>query len=208
MCRTSHSRRYHHTHNTLSYQPLLLHSVKFHILSLNRRLFYIPLNMRYITAIVLASAAGLVTANPLTRRADWTKFPKNTVFDIILEKSKVTLDQLKDFKYGTVIDIDLYDNISNGQTTIQDLKKAGKIVVCYFSAGSREDWRDDAKLWNPSDYGKVLKKSDKEDWKGENWANVKSDNVRKIMKARIELAAKSGCQAVDPDNVDGFVSLF
>jgi len=34
---------------------------------------------------------------------------------------------------------------------------------------------------------------------------VKSANVRKIMKERIELAAKAGCHAVDPDNTDGFV---
>lgn len=130
------------------------------------------------------------------------QFPSGTSWDIILENSGVTLDQMK-AATGSVIDIDLFDNTKDGKTTIKDLVAAKKTVICYFSAGSREDWRDDAKNFNwPDDYGKNMT------WKGENWVNVKSTNVRAIMKKRIEDAAKAGCHAIDPDNVDGFVSLF
>jgi hypothetical protein len=41
-------------------------------------------------------------------------------------------------------DIDLFDA---PQSTIDSLHAAGKIVICYFSAGSFEDWRPDADLF-------------------------------------------------------------
>jgi len=43
-------------------------------------------------------------------------------------------------------------------------------------------------------------------WKGERWLNISSANVRSIMTARIQLAAQKGCDGIDPDNVDGYVS--
>ncbi|KAJ4372534.1 hypothetical protein N0V83_004309 [Neocucurbitaria cava] len=119
-------------------------------------------------------------------------------WDIILDKSDVGLADMEKAA-GTVIDIDLFDNTADGQTTVKELGKT-KQVICYFSAGSREDWRDDADQFTSADYGKALG-----DWPGENWVDVKSTNVRAIMKQRIESAAKAGCTAVDPDNVDGFV---
>lgn len=39
-----------------------------------------------------------------------------------------------------VYDIDLFDT---NLTTIRQLHKQGKKVICYFSAGSYEDWRED-----------------------------------------------------------------
>ncbi|PWN32697.1 family 114 glycoside hydrolase, partial [Meira miltonrushii] len=71
--------------------------------------------------------------------------------------------------------------------------------ICYFSAGSYEDWRPDAKKFHKKDLGAPL-----EGWQGESWLNVRSANVHNIMKARLDLAVKKGCNAVDPDNVDGY----
>jgi GH25 family lysozyme M1 (1,4-beta-N-acetylmuramidase) len=93
-------------------------------------------------------------------------------------------------------DVDLFDT---PQSTIDDLKKAGRQVVCYFSAGSREDWRPDAGKFAPKDYGKGLA-----GWPGENWLDTRSANVRKIMQARLDLAVSKGCTGVEPDNVDGY----
>lgn len=52
-----------------------------------------------------------------------------------------------------VWDIDLFDSDTS---TITGLKAAGKIVICYFSAGTREDWREDARDFPAADTGKVL----------------------------------------------------
>lgn len=149
-------------------------------------------NMRCTYTFLLTSALNLATASPLSSRAIAT-FPKGTVWDIVLDSSSVTLSALKSAS-GTVIDIDMFDNVSK----IKELAKT-KQVICYFSAGTREDWRDDADDFKAANYGKAM-----EDWKGENWVDVKSTNVRAIMKKRIEFAAKNGCTAVDPDNVDGY----
>lgn len=93
-------------------------------------------------------------------------------------------------------DIDLFDT---KKSTIKGLQSQGAKVICYFSAGSFEDWRPDASSFKSSDYGKAL-----DGWEGEYWLNTKSTNVRKIMVKRLKLAASKGCDGVDPDNTDGY----
>ncbi|CEJ94908.1 hypothetical protein VHEMI10415 [[Torrubiella] hemipterigena] len=93
-------------------------------------------------------------------------------------------------------DIDLFDNSAD----VFKLLKSNNInVICYFSAGTYEDWRSDAKQFQKSDIGSPLG-----DWPGESWLKTSSPNVRKIMAARIKLAADKGCSAIDPDNMDGY----
>lgn len=93
-------------------------------------------------------------------------------------------------------DIDLFDSSA---ATVQALQAKGRVVICYFSAGSREDWRSDAGQFQKSDYGKAL-----DNWPGETWLDVRSANVRNIMKARLDLAVQKKCDGVEPDNVDGY----
>jgi len=95
-----------------------------------------------------------------------------------------------------IYDIDLFDN---NKTVISDLQKMGRKVICYFSAGSFEDWRVDAGDFHPADKGLEL-----DGWPGEKWLNVTSPNVRKIMEARLDIAVEKGCDGVDPDNIDGY----
>jgi hypothetical protein len=97
----------------------------------------------------------------------------------------------------SIFDIDLFDTPTE---TITKLHKLGKKVICYFSAGSYEDWRPDAKNFTDADKGKQL-----DGWPGEKWLKLSSSNVRAIMKKRIELAGRKGCDGVDPDNIDGYV---
>jgi hypothetical protein len=95
-----------------------------------------------------------------------------------------------------IYDIDLFDNDAS---IISDLHDLGRKVICYFSAGTYEDWRDDASDFDEADLGKNL-----DDWPGEKWVNVKSTKIRKIMQTRLDLAVKKGCDGVDPDNIDGY----
>jgi hypothetical protein len=99
----------------------------------------------------------------------------------------------------SIYDLDLYDNDLD---TFRTLQSAGKKVICYFSAGSWEDWREDKDEFDEDDLGEQL-----DGWPDERWLNISSPNVRNIMKKRIEVAWRKGCDAIDPDNVDGFVSL-
>ncbi|KAL4870854.1 hypothetical protein BDV12DRAFT_45091 [Aspergillus spectabilis] len=95
-----------------------------------------------------------------------------------------------------VYDIDLYDNDVD---TIEELHDKGRKVICYFSAGTYEDWRDDADDFPESDIGDELP-----DWPGESWVDIRSNAIRDIMTARLDLAQRKGCDGVDPDNVDGY----
>jgi len=95
-----------------------------------------------------------------------------------------------------IFDIDLFDTATE---TIERLHNLGKKVICYFSAGSYENWRSDAGEFKPEDLGKAL-----DGWPGEKWLKLDNENVRRIMKERVNLAKKKGCDGVDPDNVDGY----
>lgn len=95
-----------------------------------------------------------------------------------------------------VWDLDMYDNEASSFKVLQD---QGKHVICYFSAGSWENWRDDKDQFDDAALGKVM-----DGWPDEKWLDVRSSNVRDIMKKRLEFAWKKGCDAVDPDNVDGY----
>jgi hypothetical protein len=81
------------------------------------------------------------------------------------------------------------------KSAIADLKSAGKIVICYFSSGTFEDWRLDANKFTSKDKGKDLPQ-----WPGEKWLDLRSANVRNIMRTRMQSAASKGCDAIDPDN--------
>lgn len=95
-----------------------------------------------------------------------------------------------------VYDIDLFDT---SKATIKRLKSQGRHVVCYFSAGSSEDWRDDFHAFKTADLGAPL-----DGWDGERWLDTRSETVREIMKDRLTLAVAKGCDGVEPDNVDGY----
>jgi hypothetical protein len=97
-----------------------------------------------------------------------------------------------------VFDVDMADAPDE---TLATLRGRGRKIVCYFSAGSSESWRSDFARFAASDMGKGL-----DGWPGERWLDVRSTNVRAIMTARLDQAKARGCDAVDPDNVDGYAN--
>jgi hypothetical protein len=95
-----------------------------------------------------------------------------------------------------VYDIDLFDTPAS---TIAALQARGKRVICYFSAGSFEPWREDASTFPESVKGKKM-----DGW-DELWLDVRQlESLAPIMRARLDLAAQKGCDAVEPDNVDAY----
>ncbi len=93
-------------------------------------------------------------------------------------------------------DLDLFDA---RQSTIDALRKSGRAVVCYFSAGTYEVVRPDASKLDPVVRGKELPS-----WRAERWLDIRSEIVRKVMLARLDLAVSRRCDAVEPDNVDAY----
>lgn len=129
----------------------------------------------------LFSLALSLTAQAVPAGSSWYWQLSGTV--------KTTID-------AEVYDIDLWDNSSE---LFARLKQQGRTVVCYFSAGSYENWRPDAAKFPANALGKNL-----DGWPGERWLNTRSKAVREIMRARMDMAKAKGCDALEPDNVDGY----
>lgn len=142
---------------------------------------------------------ALSTRRTAPRKELW-KPAVGTPWQIVLsEVIKIPKGGAKNLKPNVPIyDVDLFEN---PKKTFDALHKAGKRVICYFSAGSWENWRDDRKDFQKKDLGKTLS-----GWPDEKYVNISSPSVRAIMAKRIKLAAQKGCDAIDPDNMDGYVS--
>lgn len=92
-----------------------------------------------------------------------------------------------------VYDIDLFD-ATDGD--LAALRADGRVVICYFSAGSFEDWRDDAGDFPEEAIGRQL-----DGWPDERWVDTTNSGVRDVMATRLDLAVTRGCDGVEPDNV-------
>ncbi len=111
--------------------------------------------------------------------------------------NETVLDNVANTK--KMYDIDLIDNDA---ALISRLKAKNITVVCYFSAGTSENWRPDY-----SSFPAAVKGSAVQGWAGENWLDVRNTAVLgPIMSARMDLAVTKGCDGLEPDNVDGYAN--
>jgi hypothetical protein len=92
-----------------------------------------------------------------------------------------------------IFEVDLFDT---PKSTLQELKNRGIKIICYFSAGTSEDWRPDFSEFKGEDKGTCLPQ-----WVGERYVDIRKTSVLKVMTQRIALAAEKGCDAIDPDNI-------
>jgi hypothetical protein len=95
----------------------------------------------------------------------------------------------------TVYDIDYNDNSA---AVVSSLHAQGFIVIAYVSFGTYENWRPDAASFPAAVKGAT------NGWPGENWLDIRSDAVKTIMAARLDLIKAKGFDAVEPDNIDGY----
>ncbi|AZI44814.1 hypothetical protein EHF33_17990 (plasmid) [Deinococcus psychrotolerans] len=119
---------------------------------------------------------------------------------------------------GTVISLDLLDVKA---ASIARLRKAGRYVICYYSAGTSESYRtdvDSSKLLTVSLNLGEVGRGGGEIWEGEKWLDIRGfgqseftqsrsariATIKAVMTARLKLAQSKGCQAVEPDNVDAW----
>lgn len=107
-------------------------------------------------------------------------------------------DQINTAYDVSVYDIDLFDV---PDAVIDQLHADGRLVIAYFSAGTYENFRDDAGAFAASELGQTL-----DGYPNERWLDIRSSNVRNIMLARLDLAAARGFDGVEPDNVDGYTN--
>jgi hypothetical protein len=140
-----------------------------------------------VVMVMVISATSVTGIEPA--RAAWWQPTAGTSWQIQIDGKPIETSLSVE-----VYDVDLFDT---DQDEIDALHAAGRRVICYFSAGSREKWRDDAGLFPEEAVGKPL-----DSWPGERWLDIRSTAVRDIMKARLTIAQNKRCDGVDPDNVD------
>ncbi|MGB0848532.1 MAG: endo alpha-1,4 polygalactosaminidase [Thiolinea sp.] len=104
------------------------------------------------------------------------------------------IEQLHDVD---IYNIDLFDTSAK---KISQLQEHGYKIICYFSAGSWEEWRADAKNYPKEAIGNALN-----NWKGEYWLDIRNTAVRILIQERLRLAQKKGCDGVEPDNIDVYL---
>jgi hypothetical protein len=106
-------------------------------------------------------------------------------------------------RINTTYDVEVYDiDIFNAPASvIADLHAQGRRVIGYLSAGTYESFRSDAGEFQASELGNAL-----EDFPDERWLDIRSDNVRRIVLARLDHAVSRGFDGVEPDNVDGYAN--
>ncbi len=98
-----------------------------------------------------------------------------------------------------VYDVDLE---TTSQFQIESLHNRGVKVICYFSAGTIEDFRADTNSINRRFVGKVLP-----DWPDERWLDIRHfSKFKSLLIERLNLAKEKKCDAVEPDNVDAFAN--
>lgn len=145
------------------------------------RIFLTAIALTIFTIPTIATAAGTKTWYKPKASATWQWQLNGKI------NTKYAVD---------VYDVDLFDTSTK---TIKTLKASGKKVICYFSAGSSENWRSDFKKIAKASMGKSL-----DGWAGEKWLDIRAKNVIDVMTKRLDLAVTKGCDGVEPDNVDGY----
>jgi hypothetical protein len=89
-------------------------------------------------------------------------------------------------------------NLVNGNYVSQ-LKSQGKRVVCYISAGTLENWRDDHSKFSNAAMGQKYKGFGGK----ETWLDItKWETFKEPMLQRIKQADSKGCQFIEYDNTD------
>lgn len=114
-------------------------------------------------------------------------------------KSKAALNERNLERNPTgaaVFDIDLFQN---DKALIDELHANGTKVICYFSAGTAELWRQDANYFPPHAQGLGQAKE-----MGSRWLNINDGTVQQLMRKRVDLAVNKDCDAIDPAFIDAY----
>ena len=143
--------------------------------------------------LVVSNCGGNSENKDSLEQNNWYKPTPNTTWQWQLQG-----DINRDYNVN-LYDIDLFDSSNE---LISSLKQSGKRVICYFSAGTYEEWREDSSKYPETILGEKL-----DDWEGERWVDIREiDILMPIIKSRLKLAKDKGCDGVEPDNVDGYLN--
>ncbi|MFN4294781.1 MAG: endo alpha-1,4 polygalactosaminidase [Thermoflexales bacterium] len=191
--------------------------------AMKRVLSFVLLVTSVVSGCVLTSTPrNISTATPSTSQSTDAPYPfvasatsetitaTHTFLPVVISQNRRSLPQQARWQIqytgeiSTDLEVDVFnlDLFDTPSETIAKLHERGVFVMCYFSAGSFENWRPDAPLFPNEVLGK-----DMAGWPGERWLDIRRlELLAPIMQARLDLAVNKGCDGVDPDNVNAFAN--
>jgi Glycoside-hydrolase family GH114 len=110
--------------------------------------------------------------------------------------------QLDGLPLDLSIDVEVYDVdlVTSTDAEFERLRAAGRTIICYLSAGTWEPDRPDSGKFAPAARGAPLEPP----FGDEEWLDIRSSSVRALIQTRLDTAVTRGCDAVEPDNMDGY----
>ncbi|GJP47313.1 hypothetical protein CLOM_g6525 [Closterium sp. NIES-68] len=153
--------------------------------------------IRFYPSILVLLA--VLSACNFERACGWYMPKPGTTFFWQLSATDDALDMSHPAKLYTV-------DSSLSAKSIAKLRNAGKVVMCYISFGTAEDYRSDYNQFPKSVIGGLTCRNEActDVWPGERWLDIKSPVVKRIMEKRVQLAKSKGCDGVDPDNMNAY----
>lgn len=103
----------------------------------------------------------------------------------------------------TTVDAAVYDvdAFTTPAATVAALHARGRHAVCYVNVGAHEDFRPDRAAFPAALLGAG------NGWPGERWLDIRRlDALRPVLARRFDLCRDKGFDAVEPDNVDGYLN--
>jgi len=151
----------------------------------------VPLSRGAVRALaaVLALAALALCASPVAAR--WQPRPTTAPWQWQLQG-----------KIDTSVDASVYevDGFETPRATVAKLHRLGRRVICYLDVGSWESYRPDASAFPPTTLGKAYS-----GYPDERWLDIRRvGRLAPILRARFDLCARKGFDAVEPDNIAGY----
>jgi hypothetical protein len=147
------------------------------------------MSKRTATVVIAALALAALTAAPAAAR--WQPQPTTAGWQWQLQG-----------KIDTSVPADVYevDGFETPRRTVAALHRKGRKVICYLDIGAWEQNRPDQKRFPRVVLGKVY-----EGYPEERWLDIRRiDLLAPILRARFDLCARKGFDAVEPDNLAGY----
>ncbi len=97
------------------------------------------------------------------------------------------------------VDVYILNLFDTSKPLINQFHSEKRKVICRFSVGKYAPSLPDANDFSSDDLGNARKGSPEEFW-----IDIHSENVKKIMQGRLDLAAQKNCDGVQLDNIDSY----
>lgn len=155
------------------------------------------------TSAAASNDAGVMTPAAAPRRP-WQMASTNGVtrwIPNVVSSFHVQLTGEVDFDSGAdVFDTDLFETTA---ADVQKIHDNGGYAIAYFNGGAWQPGMPDSGDYPDS----VIGKTPMNGWPQERWLDIKQIEVlRPLIAAKIAVAKSKGFDAVDPDNMDGYMN--